>query len=169
MKRATSESRSTDVVSHPEKGGGVSRRRCEAFCRLDAAAARSIVLDGKISALQSEVGALSNQIASLDSELTFVSAVFNRSEAELVDPVDTLQRDKMATSVMQKETAKKTALLQKKIDARNVNVVVASLAAGSMRQLSSVDKQELVALAQSQQSSDDENGELSHAAEIYKR
>ena len=52
---------------------------------------------------------MSNQIAPPDSVLTVASAVFNKSEAELVDLVDTLQR---GTSVIQKETAKKSAFLQ---------------------------------------------------------
>ena len=60
--------------------------------------------DGEISTLQSVLGALSNQIASLDSELTVESAVSSKSEAELVDLVDTLQR---VTSIIQKETARK--------------------------------------------------------------
>ena len=80
----------------------------QAFYRLDAAAARSTTLDGEISAFQSERGALSNKIALRDSELTVASAVFNKSEAGLVDLVDTLQR---VTSVAQKKMAEKNALL----------------------------------------------------------
>ena len=37
----------------PRKGGGSSSRRCEALCKFHAAAARSVILDDEISALQS--------------------------------------------------------------------------------------------------------------------
>ena len=90
MRRDTNQSRSRDVEGQPD-GGRSWSRCCEAFSRLDAAAARSIVLDGEISALQSSLGALSNQIASPDSELTVASVVFNEP-AELSDLVGTLQR-----------------------------------------------------------------------------
>merc|ERR1712136_526813 len=80
---------------------------------------------------------------------------------------DTLQR---AISIIQKEMAKNPAFLQKKIDTRNLNNVVAALTAVvDAAAFSSVDKQRLVALVQSRQSSDDEDGELSApAAATYK-
>ena len=53
FRRATNQSRSRDVQSH-RKGGGSSSRRGEAISKLGAAAARSIILDSEISALQSE-------------------------------------------------------------------------------------------------------------------
>ena len=124
----------------------------------------SIILDGETSAPHLELGALSNQIASTDSELTVASAVFHKSEAEHVDLVDTLQR---ATSIIHKETAKKTAFLRKKVDAPDMTTSWHLALLWSMRQLSSFDKQELVALMQSQQSSDDDDGEFSLAAATH--
>ena len=49
---------------------------------------------------------------------------FSKSETPLLDVVDTLQR---GISVIQKEMAKNTAFLQKKIDTRTINNVVAAL------------------------------------------
>ena len=43
---------------------------------------------------------------------------FSKSEAELVDVMDTLQH---AISIIDKEIAKNTAFLQKEIDTRNTN------------------------------------------------
>ena len=107
---------------------------------------------------------MSNLTASPDSELTVASALFSKSKAEHVDFVDTLQR---ATSVIHKETAKKIAFLRKKVAAPDMTTSWHLTLQWLMRQLSSVDKQELVALMQSQQSSDDDDGEFSLAAETH--
>ena len=115
-----------------------------------------------------------SQIASSDSELTAARGVrereakdFSKSEAELLDVVDTLQ---CAISIIQKEMAKNPVFLQKKIDTRNLNNVVAALiAVVDAAVFSSVDKQKLVALVRSRKSSDDDDGELSApAAATYK-
>merc|ERR1712136_682181 len=72
---------------------------------------------------------------------------------------DTLQR---AISIIQKEMAKNPAFLQEKIDTQNMNNVVAALTAVvDAASFSSVDKQKLVALVQSRQSSNDDDDELS--------
>ena len=82
--------------------------------------------------------------------------VFNKFEAELLDIVDTLPR---AIAIIRTEVAKNAAFLQKKIDTRNLNNVVAALTAVvDAGAFSSVDKQKLVALLQSRQSSDDHVG-----------
>merc|ERR1719414_1143082 len=82
----------------------------------------------KAESATADISSLASQIASADSELTAASAVrekeakdFSKSEAELLDVVDTLQR---AISIIQKEMAKNPAFLQKKIDTRNLNNVV---------------------------------------------
>ena len=121
-----------------------------------------------------DISSLASQIASADSELTAARGVrekeakdFSKSESELLDVVDTLQR---AISIIQKKKAKNPAFLQKNIDTRNLNNVVAALTAVvDAAAFSSVDKQKLVALVQSRQSSDDDDGELSApAAATYK-
>ena len=127
-----------------------------------------------VESATADISSLASQIASSDSELTAASAVrekeakdFSKSEAELLDVVDTLQR---AISIIQKEMAKNPAFLQKKIDTRNMNNVVGALTAVvDAAAFSSVDKEKLVALVQSRQSSDDDDGELSApAAATYK-
>ena len=50
---------------------------------------------------------------------------FSKSEAELVDVMDTL---KHAISIIEKEMAKNTTFSQKKIDTRNTNSIMAALA-----------------------------------------
>ena len=45
---------------------------------------------------------------------------FSKSEAEMVDVVDTLQR---AISIIQKEMTKNPAFLRKEIDTQNMNIV----------------------------------------------
>ena len=49
---------------------------------------------------------------------------FSKSEAELVDVMDTLQR---TISIVEKEMAKKLAFLQKEIDTRNTNDATVAL------------------------------------------
>merc|ERR1719414_2422993 len=128
----------------------------------------------KAESATADISSLASEIASADSEFTAASAVrekeakdFSKSEAELVDVVDTLQR---AISIIQKEMSKNPAFLQKKIDTQNMNNVVAALTAVvDAAAFSSVDKQKLAALVQSRQSSDDDDGELSApAAAAYK-
>ena len=57
---------SGDSGGHPEAGGSPSRR-CEALFKIDAAAARSIMLEGKISALQLALGASSREHFQMDT------------------------------------------------------------------------------------------------------
>ena len=79
-----------------------------------------------------------------------------------MDAVDTLQR---AISILQKEMAKNPAFLQKKIGTRNLNSIVEVLTAViDAAAFSSADRQKLVSLVQSRQSSDDDDGELSAPA-----
>ena len=49
---------------------------------------------------------------------------FSKSEAEMVDVMDTFQR---VISIMEKEMAKSPAFLQKELDTRNTNNVMAAL------------------------------------------
>ena len=49
---------------------------------------------------------------------------FSKSEAEMLDVVDTLQH---AISIIEKEMAKNPAFLQKEIDTRNTNSIMAAL------------------------------------------
>ena len=49
---------------------------------------------------------------------------FSKSEAESVDVIDTLQR---TISIIEKEIAKNPTFLQKEIDTRNTNNVIAAL------------------------------------------
>ena len=57
---------SGDSGDHSEAGGSPSRR-CEALFKIDSAAARSIMLEGKISALQLELGASSREHFQMDT------------------------------------------------------------------------------------------------------
>ena len=49
---------------------------------------------------------------------------FSKSEAEMIDVMDTLQR---TISSIEKEMAKNPAFLRKDIDTRNTNIVMAAL------------------------------------------
>ena len=57
---------SRDSGGHSE-AVGFSCRRCEALFKIDTAVAGSIILDGKISALQLELGALSKTQFQMDT------------------------------------------------------------------------------------------------------
>ena len=83
----------------------------------------------------------------------------SKSEAELVDVVDTLER---AISIIQREMSKNPAFLQKKIDTRNINNVISALTAViDAAPFPSADKQKSVALVRGRQASDDDDSEIS--------
>ena len=117
----------------------------------------------KAAKAESDISSLAGEIASSDSELIQANFVrqqdarnFSKSEAELMDGVDVLQR---AISINQQVTMK-PALLQRKIGVRSMNNVVTALTAGMDSTAdSSVFKQKLV--AQCGQSFNADDGELS--------
>eukprot|EP00450_Noctiluca_scintillans_P002421 CAMPEP_0194482150 /NCGR_PEP_ID=MMETSP0253-20130528/4235_1 /TAXON_ID=2966 /ORGANISM="Noctiluca scintillans" /LENGTH=688 /DNA_ID=CAMNT_0039321673 /DNA_START=47 /DNA_END=2116 /DNA_ORIENTATION=+ len=123
----------------------------------------------QVESIGADIASLATGIASSDNELSAATVVrtkeetdYSRSEAELVDVVDTLER---AISIIQREMAKNPAFLQKKIDTRNMNNVISALSAVvDAAAFSSADKQKLVALVQSRQASDDGDSEFSAPA-----
>eukprot|EP00450_Noctiluca_scintillans_P037561 CAMPEP_0194549592 /NCGR_PEP_ID=MMETSP0253-20130528/95285_1 /TAXON_ID=2966 /ORGANISM="Noctiluca scintillans" /LENGTH=308 /DNA_ID=CAMNT_0039397023 /DNA_START=76 /DNA_END=1000 /DNA_ORIENTATION=- len=151
----------------------------------DAAKAESAGAD--VSSLASEIASSDSELAAAKAVREKEAKDFGESEAELVDVVDTLQRAisiiqkemaknpaflqelvdvvdtlQRAISIIQKEMAKNPAFLQKRIDTHNMNNVVAALTAVvDAAAFSGVDKQKLVALVQSRQSSNDDDDELS--------
>ena len=108
-------------------------------------------------------------IASPCAELAAATAVRekeakdkSKSEAELVDVVDTLER---AISIIQREMSKNPAFLHKKIDTRNINNVISALTAViDAAPFPSADKQKSVALVRGRQASDDDVSDLSAPA-----
>ena len=122
-----------------------------------------------MESLGSDIISLATGIAASDAELAGATAVrekeakdSSKSEAELVDVVDTLER---AISIIQREMSKNLAFLQKKIDTRNINNVISALAAViDAAPFPSANMQKLLALVQSRQASDDDVRELSAPA-----
>merc|ERR1719221_1661351 len=126
-----------------------------------------------IDACEAKIEELSASISADDTELKEATAVrekevavFESSEKELVDAIDTLDR---AVGILQKEMSKSPASFAQ-VDTSNLNNVIKSLstiidAASSTTQ----DQKNLVALVQSQQGSDADDEELgAPAAAVYK-
>ena len=94
----------------------------------------------QVESIGAHIASLAAGIAASDNELSAATVVrtkeetdYSKSESELVDVVDTLER---AISIIQREMAKNPAFLQKKIDTRNVNNVYGStLCSGGCRSL----------------------------------
>jgi len=126
-----------------------------------------------ISASESKIEDLSASISADESELGQATAVrvkevatFQASEGELVDAIDSLDR---AIGILQKEMAKNPASLAQ-VDTRNLNSMIKSLGAViDAASFSVQDQKNLMALVQSQQASDSDDGELgAPAAAVYK-
>eukprot|EP00403_Amphidinium_massartii_P026043 CAMPEP_0178402504 /NCGR_PEP_ID=MMETSP0689_2-20121128/16877_1 /TAXON_ID=160604 /ORGANISM="Amphidinium massartii, Strain CS-259" /LENGTH=699 /DNA_ID=CAMNT_0020023409 /DNA_START=30 /DNA_END=2129 /DNA_ORIENTATION=- len=123
---------------------------------------------------ESHIAELAQDLSTCDQNLASATGVrkeehdtFLASEAELVDAVDTLAR---ATSILSKEMSKNPALLQKQQLGSNMQGLVATLGAViDAASFSSTDRQKLMALVQSKQTSEDDDEELgAPAAAIYK-
>jgi len=137
---------------------------------LDAAISKA---SADIEACTSKIEDLSGSISADESDLQQATAVrekevatFEASEKELVEAIDSLDR---AVGILQKEMNKNPAALAQ-IDNRNLNSMVKSLGAViDAASFSSQDQKNLVALVQSQQSSDSDDEELgAPAAATYK-
>jgi hypothetical protein len=126
-----------------------------------------------ISASASKIEELAATIAKDESELkdaTLIrekeAAEFASNEADLVETIDTLMR---AIGILEKEMSKNPAAFAQ-IDRSNVNNMVDALKAViSAASFNANDKQKLVALVQSKQGAEDDDGDLSApAAAVYK-
>merc|ERR1719198_22257 len=94
-------------------------------------------------------------------------ADFIAAESELADTIDTLDR---AIVILEREMAKNPALLQKKVDASNMqNVLQVLNTVIDATALTTMDKQKLVALVQNKQGDEDNMDEMgAPAAAVYK-
>jgi hypothetical protein len=130
-------------------------------------------LTGDIAASADAIEQEAASIAADESELKDATLIrdkeakeFATNEAELVDTVDTLGR---AISILEKEMAKNPAAFAQ-MDTRSISSVVKSLSAVvDAASFSSADQKKLLALAQSQESSDaDDDAFNAPAAAVYK-
>jgi chromosome segregation ATPase len=137
---------------------------------LEAAIAKA---KADIESATSKIEELASSISADEGELKEATAVrekevatFVASEKELVDSIDTLDR---AIDIISKQMAKNPASLAQ-VDTRNVDTLVKSLTAIiNAASLTTQDQKNLVALVQSQQSSDSDDEELgAPAAATYK-
>jgi peptidoglycan hydrolase CwlO-like protein len=129
-------------------------------------------LGANIEASTSKIEELVSSVAKGDGELKDATAIrvkevadFSAGEAELVDAVDTLDR---AISIIGREMQKNPAALAQ-IDTTNMKSLVQSLSVVvNAAAFASSDREKLLALVQSQQGSDDADGELgAPAAAVY--
>ena len=124
-----------------------------------------------IETASSKIEELAASIASDDKELAEATAIrekeladFQKSEAELVDTVDTLER---AVAILERELAKSGGAAFAQIDTSNVQAITQALGAIlDAASFASINKPKLMALVQAQ--SDDDDGELgAPAAQVY--
>jgi len=130
-------------------------------------------LAASIEGSTTKIEELSAAIASDESELKEATAVrdkevadFQKAEAELVDTVDTLDR---AVAILEREMAKNPAAFAQ-IDSTNTAMLAQALnSVIDAAAFTTIDKQKLTALVQSQQGSDDDDSEFgAPAAATYK-
>merc|ERR1719476_1072451 len=127
---------------------------------------------GNAEASAAKIDDLAANIAKDQAELNDATVIrkkeageFATNEAELLDVIDTLGR---AINILEREMAKNPAAFAQ-IDTSSVNALVSSMTAiVDAAAFSSADKKKLVALVQSQQSSDSDDAELgAPAADVY--
>jgi len=125
------------------------------------------------SAASSKIEELAGSIKTSEDDLKSATAIrekesadFKASETELVDTIDTLSR---AISTISREMAKNPAAFAQ-IDSSNLQNMIKSLSAVvDAAAFSSADQTKLMALVQSQQESDADDGELgAPSAAVYK-
>jgi len=127
---------------------------------------------GDAEASAAKIGDLAASIASDNSELTDATVVrkkeasdFAASEAELVDAIDTLTR---AINILEREMRKNPAALTQ-VDTTSLNSLLTSLSAVlDAAAFLSVDQHKLLALVQSQQAAEADEGLGAPAAAAYK-
>mmetsp|Transcript_18130 Transcript_18130/g.42678 ORF Transcript_18130/g.42678 Transcript_18130/m.42678 type:complete len:700 (-) Transcript_18130:550-2649(-) len=138
--------------------------------KLEAAISKSAT---DADASSAKIEDLAGSLASADAELKSASAIrgkeaadFAKSEAELLDVIDTLGR---ATAVLEREMAKNPAAFAQ-TDTSNLRALMSSLSAVvDAAAFSTADKQKLLSLVQSQQNSADDMDDLgAPAAAVYK-
>jgi hypothetical protein len=126
-----------------------------------------------IESATTKIEELASSISTDETELKEATAVrekevatFEASEKELVDAIDTLDR---AIDILSKQMSKNPASLAQ-VDTRNINSLVKSLSAVIDAAAFTIqDQKKLVALVQSQQSSDSDDEEMgAPAAATYK-
>jgi chaperonin cofactor prefoldin len=130
-------------------------------------------LSSEIVVADSKIGDLAGAISSADVELkdatairTKESADFHKSDTELVEAVDVLDR---AIAVLQREMQKNPAALVQ-VDTSNMKALLQSLGAViDAASFNSADRQSLIALVQSRQEADSDDGDVgAPAAAVYK-
>jgi hypothetical protein len=130
-------------------------------------------LAASIAASSSEIDSLAAKIAADESELKDATLIrekeageFAANEADLMETIDTLGR---AISILEKEMSKNPAAFAQ-IDTSNIQSVVKALSAVvDAASFTGNDKQKLMALVQSQQGADSDDGDINApAAAVYK-
>jgi len=146
------------------KVGGSQKESLEAAISKGAADIEACT--AKIEDLSGSISADSTELKEATVVRTAEVATFQKSEAELADAIDTLDR---AVGILQKEMGKNPASLAQ-VDTKNVDTIVKSLGAIiDAASFSTQDQKKLVALVQSQQSDEVDDEELgAPAAAVYK-
>jgi len=145
------------------KTGGSKQEELEASiskCKADIEAC-SVKIEDLSGAISSDESELKEATAVRNKEV----AVFEASEKELVDAIDTLDR---AVGILQKEMAKGSALVQ--VDTTNLDSMLQGLTAVmNAAAFAANDQAKLTALVQQQSASDSDDEEIgAPAAAVYK-
>jgi chromosome segregation ATPase len=124
------------------------------------------VCSAKIEELSASISADDTELKEATSVRLKEVSVFEASEKELVDAIETLDR---AVGILQKEMSKNPAAFAQ-VDTSNLNTVIKSLTAViDAASFTTQDQKNLVALVQSQQGNDADDEELgAPAAAVYK-
>jgi chromosome segregation ATPase len=143
-----------------------SEKQEELEAAIAKAAAGIEACTAKIEELSASISADDKELAEATAVRTKEVEVFEASEKELVDVIDTLDR---AVGILQKEMSQNPASLAQ-VDTSNLNNMVKSLGAViDAASFTSQDQKNLVALVQSQQGGESDDEELgAPAAAVYK-